>query len=78
MAEVRPDVVVTSVISFETLPESRGGIRQATVRWSDASQGVALRWYPDEILISEGDLLNKTLDEIRSLHFRRDRDWLNS
>jgi hypothetical protein len=30
------------------------------------------------VLVSEGDLLGKTQDEIRSLHFRRDRDWLQS
>jgi len=26
----------------------------------------------------EGDLVGRTLDAIRSLHFRRDRDWLQS
>jgi hypothetical protein len=28
--------------------------------------------------VCEGDLIDKTQDEIRSLHFRRDRDWLQS
>ena len=37
-----------------------------------------MTWYSDEILICEGDLLAKTRDELRSLHFRRDRDWLQS
>jgi hypothetical protein len=30
------------------------------------------------VLASEGDLMGKTQVEIRSLHFRRDRDWLQS
>ena len=35
-------------------------------------------WPADEILICEGDLLGKTREQLRSLHFRRDRDWLQS
>ena len=27
---------------------------------------------------SEGDLVGKTQAELRSLHFRRERDWLRS
>jgi hypothetical protein len=30
------------------------------------------------VLVSEGDLLGKSQGEIKSLHFRRDRDWLQS
>jgi hypothetical protein len=26
----------------------------------------------------KGDLLGKSRDQLRSLHFRRDRDWLQS
>jgi hypothetical protein len=37
-----------------------------------------LTWYADEILICEGDLLGKTREQLQSLHFRRDRDWLQS
>ena len=37
-----------------------------------------MRFYSDEVLISEGDLVGKTREAIRSLHFRRDRDWLQS
>jgi hypothetical protein len=29
-------------------------------------------------LICEGDLVGKTREAIRSLHFLRDRDWLTS
>jgi hypothetical protein len=32
----------------------------------------------DEILICEGDLIGKTSAQLGSLHFRRDRDWLQS
>jgi hypothetical protein len=48
------------------------------VRWSDGSVGEALRWYSDEIQICEGDVLGKTAAELRSLHFRRDRDYLQA
>ena len=42
------------------------------------TEGEALRWYGDAVLVSEGDLLGQTRDELCSLHFRRDRDWLHS
>jgi hypothetical protein len=42
------------------------------------AQSKAVRFYSDEVLISEGDLVGKTREAIRSLHFRRDRDWLQS
>jgi hypothetical protein len=45
---------------------------------SDGTEGEALRWYGNEVLVGEGDLIGKTQDELRSLHFRRDRDWLQS
>jgi hypothetical protein len=38
----------------------------------------ALRWYADEVLVCEGDLIGKTQAELCSLHFARDRDWLRS
>ena len=37
-----------------------------------------MRWYSDEVKFSEGDLLGKSREQLRSLHFRRDRDWLQS
>jgi hypothetical protein len=48
------------------------------VDWSDGTQSEAARWYADEVMICEGDLVGKTSDEIRSLLFQRDRDWLQS
>lgn len=69
---------VTEVVQFESLAAGELGSRRAVVLWSDGSEGEALRWYGDEILICEGDLIGKTRDELRSLHFRRDREWLQS
>jgi hypothetical protein len=68
--------VVEKVLRFENLPLGSFGSRRAVVRWSDGTESEALRWYSDEILVCEGDLVGKTSDEIRSVHFRRDRDWL--
>jgi hypothetical protein len=67
---------VVSVLRFEDLPLGSMATRRAVVRWSDGSEGEALRWYGDEVLVCEGDLIGKTQAELRSLLFRRDRDWL--
>ena len=75
-ADQRPTVV--EVLRFEDLPLGSGASRRAVVRWSDGTEGEAVRFYSDEVLVCEGDLIDKTQDEIRSLHFRRDRDWLQS
>jgi hypothetical protein len=69
---------VAEVLAFEDLPPGSLASRRATVRWSDGTEGEALRWYADEVLVCEGDLIGKTQDELRSLHFGRDRDWLQS
>jgi hypothetical protein len=69
---------VELVLRFEDLPVGSLGSRRAMVRWSDGSAGEALRWYADEALVCEGDLIGKTREQLRSLHFRRDRDWLQS
>lgn len=74
--EVSPTVV--EVLRFENLPLGSRGSRRAVVRWSDGSEGEALSWYADEVLVCEGDLVGKTREQLRSLHFRRDRDWLQS
>ena len=73
-----PSPTITEVLRFEDLPLGSHGTRRAVVRWSDGSEGEALTWYADEILICEGDLLGKTREQLRALHFRRDRDWLHS
>jgi hypothetical protein len=69
---------VIEVLRFEDLPPGSLASRRALVRWSDGTEGEGLRWYSDEVQFSEGDLLDKTRDQLRSLHFRRDRDWLQS
>jgi hypothetical protein len=78
MSAAVPSPVVKEVLRFEDLPLGSRGTRRALVRWSDGSEGEALTWYADEILICEGDLVGKTREQLRSLHFRRDRDWLQS
>ena len=71
-------VVVEEVLRFEDLPVGSMASRRAVVRWSDGTESEALRYYDEEVLVSEGDLVGKTREQIRSLHFRRDRDWLRS
>jgi hypothetical protein len=73
-----PAPIVEEVLRFEDLPLESGGTRRAVVRWSDGTESEALKWYQDEVLVCEGDLIGKTQAELRSLHFRRDRDWLQS
>ena len=70
--------IVDVVLRFEDLPLGSPGTRRAIVRWSDATEDAAMTWFADEILVCEGDLVGKTRAEIRSLHFRRDCDWLQS
>jgi hypothetical protein len=70
--------VVEEVLRFENLPPDSLASRRAVVRWSDGTVGEALRWVSDEVLVCEGDLIGQTEEQLRSLHFRRDRDWLQS
>ncbi|QEC48542.1 hypothetical protein FSW04_13850 [Baekduia soli] len=69
---------VKKVLRFETPPLGSRGDRLAIVRWSDGTEGAALLWFSDEVLLSEGDFIGKTAEELRSLLFRRDRDCLQS
>jgi hypothetical protein len=69
---------VVDVLRFEELPLGSRGSRRAVVRWSDGTEGEALSWFADEILVCEGDLIGKTREQLRVLHFRSDRDWLQS
>ena len=72
------NATVVEVLRFENLPLGSLGSRRAVVCWSDGSESEALRWYSDEVKFSEGDFLGKSREQLRSLHFRRDRDWLQS
>ena len=69
---------VIEVLRFEDLPLGSRGTRRAIARWSDGTESEVMTWYADEILICEGDLVGKTQEQLRSVHFRRDRDWLQS
>jgi hypothetical protein len=60
--------VVVEVVAIEQLPIGANASRRAVVSWSDGDVGEALRWFDDEILVSEGDLLGKTEAQLRSLH----------
>jgi hypothetical protein len=53
MSAAEPSPVVEEVVRFEDLPLGSRGPRRALVRWSDGSEGEALTWYADEILICE-------------------------
>jgi hypothetical protein len=57
---------VVEVMRFEDLPLGSRGSRRAIVRWSDGSEGEALSWYADEILICEGDLIGTTREQLRA------------
>jgi hypothetical protein len=41
------DLRVVEVLRFENLPLGSQASRRAVVRWSDGSEGEALRWYAD-------------------------------
>jgi len=41
---------VAAVLRFEDLPTEAMASRRAVVRWSQGTEGEALRWYADEIL----------------------------
>ena len=47
-ADSSPTVV--EVLRFEDLPLGSTGSRRAIVRWSDGSEGEAIRFYRDELL----------------------------
>jgi hypothetical protein len=46
------------------------------VRWSDGRVSEALRWWDDEILVCDGDLVGKSASQVRALHFHRVREFL--
>jgi hypothetical protein len=54
--------VMEEVLRVEGLPVGYSGTRRAIVRWSDGTQSEALRFYADEVLFCEGDLVGKDAD----------------
>jgi hypothetical protein len=75
-SDVGSEPIVAEVLAFEPLLPGERGSRRALVRWSDGTRGEALRWYDDEVLVCEGDLIGKTVAELRRLHFARDKQFL--
>jgi hypothetical protein len=70
------DPVITRVVAIEDLPLGSPATRRLIADWSDGSQSEALAWFSDEWLVSEGDLIGLTRDQVRALAHRRDRQWL--
>src|SRR4051794_20341257 len=68
--------VLVEVVAVEDLDAEAGASRRLVARWSDGTVSEALRWFADEWLVSEGDLVGKTAAEIRSLVHRRDVQYL--
>jgi hypothetical protein len=46
------------------------------VAWSDGSEDAAVTFFDDEVLFSEGDLVGLTREQARTLHQRRDVQYL--
>ena len=61
MSSSESSPTVEEVLRFEDLPLGSLGSRRAVVRWSDGTEGEALRWMADEVLFSEGDHGNSRL-----------------
>jgi hypothetical protein len=68
--------VITRVVAIEELPPGSRATRRLIAEWSDGSQAEALAWFSDEWLVSEGDLIGLTRDQVRALAHCRDRQWL--
>lgn len=68
--------VITRMVAVEDLPPGLRATRRLIAEWSDGTQSEALAWFSDEWLVSEGDLIGLTRDDVRALAHRRDRDWL--
>lgn len=53
---------------------------RATMRVTleDGTEQDAISWYIDELTFTPQDAIGRTLDDLRALHFRRDRAYLQS
>lgn len=67
---------VVELLEVRDLPLDVSGSRALVVRWSDGTTSEAVRFYADEILFSEGDLVGKTQAEIRALLQARDVEFV--
>jgi hypothetical protein len=75
LAGVVGEPTVVEVLRVEE-PADGEGRRRVVVGWSDGATGIALSYFADEALLSEGDMVGKTASELRTLHFARDRRYL--
>jgi hypothetical protein len=75
MSPAKSTPIVEEVLRFEDLPVGSSATRAAVVRWSDGTEGQALAWYGDEILICEGDHGNSRLMALGSRSLRRECHW---
>jgi hypothetical protein len=48
------------------------------VRLEDGSEQAAISWYVDELTFTPEDAVGRTVQELRRLHFERDRAYLRS
>ncbi|MEN3285579.1 MAG: hypothetical protein V7607_6719 [Solirubrobacteraceae bacterium] len=71
----RVDATVVEIVRIKE-PDQGEGRRHVVVRWSDGVIGRALSYFPDEVLISEGEMIGRTASELRTVHFARDREYL--
>ena len=55
------DPIIEEVVRCEDLPPGSLAGRRMIVRWSDGTEGEAVRFYQDEVLFSEGDHGNSRL-----------------
>jgi hypothetical protein len=74
--EAVSEPVITRVVAVEDLPPGSRATRRLIAAWSDGSESEALAWFSDEWLVSEGDLIGLTRNEVRALTHRRNRQWL--
>ena len=70
------ELVVEELVEVRELPVGARGSRSLIVRWSDGTVGEAATFYSDEWALTEGDLVGKSMAEIRALCHARDRDFL--
>ena len=69
------DPIVEEVVRCEDLPPCSLAGRRMIVRWSDGTEGEAVRFYQDEVLFSEGDHGNSRLMALASRSPRNERHW---
>lgn len=77
MSQSEPSPATDEVLRFEDLPPGSLASRRAVARWSDGSEGESLRWYGEGALRGRPGRQDRGVT-LRSLHLRRDRDWLQS